>query len=90
MSMSTLKINLCCPICGGNEFTEAADVSFRCMKCGEISEPENMSAKTVELPECMSETCIHNPDGYCTLPLLGKTPTLTDDGCDGWTYNENN
>ena len=39
--------------------------------------------------ECQSETCVWNPEGYCMRGVVtGKAVEITDDGCTGWTYNE--
>ena len=35
--------------------------------------------------ECMSETCVFNPDGICKFPMVyGRGPELGEDGCKDW------
>ena len=39
--------------------------------------------------ECMSETCIFNPEGVCMFPMVsGRAPELNDNGCDDWQCKE--
>ena len=39
--------------------------------------------------ECMSETCLFNPEGVCVFPLLyGHEAEVTDDGCLDWMSAE--
>lgn len=39
--------------------------------------------------ECMSETCIFNPEGFCMFPMVsGRAPRLHDEGCDDWCQKE--
>lgn len=39
--------------------------------------------------ECLSETCIFNPEGVCMFPMVsGRSPRLHDDGCDDWCHRE--
>lgn len=41
------------------------------------------------LPECDSEYCAFNPNGYCWVPLLyAHQPRLNDDGCSDFVYRE--
>lgn len=41
------------------------------------------------LPECDSEYCIFNPNGYCFYPLVySKQPELSEDNCKSSIYRE--
>lgn len=41
------------------------------------------------LPECDSEYCAFNPNGYCWVPLIyARQPGLSDDGCTDFIYRE--
>lgn len=82
----TMKIVATCPECGGTEFEYPTDdLEFRCKECGASCYPEELTLCPVDLPECDSETCRWNPDGYCLRALIdGKEPVISDDGCDGY------
>ena len=39
--------------------------------------------------ECMSETCVFNPEGICVFPIFsGRKAEISDDGCMDWIYDE--
>ena len=50
---------------------------------------EGQVAPESRLPECDSDYCIYNPNGYCCVPLVyAKQPELTEDGCKSFIYRE--
>lgn len=50
---------------------------------------EGIEEAATRLPECDSEYCIFNPNGYCCVPLVyAKQPEITEDGCQSSIFRE--
>ena len=48
-----------------------------------------MNRRAALCQECMSETCVFNPEGTCVFPIFyGREAMITDDGCKEWIYDE--
>ena len=48
-----------------------------------------MNRRAALCHECMSEHCVFNPEGICTVPLItGRKADVTEDGCMDWKCNE--
>ena len=42
-----------------------------------------------KLPECDSDYCIFNPNGYCCVPVVyARQPEINDDGCRSAIFRE--
>lgn len=68
----------------GNEFIGMSPAGFdRWLAC------EGNDGSEKGLPECDSEYCIFNPNGYCCFSLVyAKQPEVDEDGCKGFIFRE--